>query len=97
MERTSRDSSGATFVVKRGQVFTPVTSGVEQSFSASAERLGSSRLNASAAVEDHCVPDLSDKSEAKGTAHVAPAYEYELSRDGREGVRDFKKHKTITT
>jgi hypothetical protein len=42
-------------VVKRGQVFAPVTSKVEQSFAKVNERLGQNRLNASAEVEDRMI------------------------------------------
>jgi len=43
------------YVVKRGQVYCPITSGVEQNFSKIAEIFGSSRLNAMDATEDRNV------------------------------------------
>ena len=52
---TSAPSGDLLVVIKRGETWAPVTSGVEQSFAKIHERLGENRLNASPHVEDRSI------------------------------------------
>ena len=52
IKMTSAPSGDLLAVIKRGETWAPVTSGVEQSFAKIHERLGQNRLNASPHVED---------------------------------------------
>lgn len=49
---TTCATSALLHVIKRGEVFAPVTSGIEQNFAKIHERLGENRLHAAAHVED---------------------------------------------
>ena len=48
----AHDSGDVLYVVKRGQVYAPITSGVEQNFSKLAELFGTRCLNAAGSTED---------------------------------------------
>ena len=55
IQLTSAPSGDLPAVIKRGETWAPVTSGVEQSFAKIHERLGENRLNASPHVEDRSI------------------------------------------